>query len=171
MKNDKAEKIRMLIVDVDGVLTDGTIGYGNYNDTYRRFNVQDGFGFVLLKKAGLKSAIITSKSSKAVLKRAKELKIDMICQKAVNKIIAFKKMLKKFNLSSEQVCYIGDDLLDLAVLNEAGFAVTVPDACQDVIDRADYITQKKAGYGAVREVIELIIKSQNKWESVLKGYI
>ncbi|MFH1062404.1 MAG: HAD-IIIA family hydrolase [Candidatus Omnitrophota bacterium] len=170
MKIKKAKKIKIVIVDVDGVLTDGTIGYGNYNDDYRRFHVQDGFGFVLLAKAGIKSAIITSKASKAVLRRAKELKINMVCQKTEKKLIAFNKILKKYKLKSEQACYIGDDLLDLAVLNNAGFAVTVPQACEDIQHNVDYVTTRDAGYGAVREAIEFILKAQNKWDDLVRKY-
>ena len=170
MKTKKAKKIKIVIVDVDGVLTDGTIGYGNYNDDYRRFHVQDGFGFVLLAKAGIKTAIITSKSSKAVQRRAKELKINMVCQKVEKKLIAFNKILKKYKLKPEQACYIGDDLLDLAVLNVAGLSVSVPDACEDVQNSVDYVTQKNAGHGAVRQAIEFILKSQNKWDDLVKKY-
>ncbi|MBU1043672.1 MAG: HAD-IIIA family hydrolase [Candidatus Omnitrophica bacterium] len=170
MKTKKAKKIKIVIVDVDGVLTDGTIGYGNYNDDYRRFHVQDGFGFVLLAKGGIKSAIITSKTSKAVQRRAKELKINMVCQNTEKKLIAFNKILKKYKLKAEQACYIGDDLLDLAVLNTAGFSVTVPQACDDIQHSVDFVTTKDAGYGAVREAIEFILKAQNKWDDLVKKY-
>ncbi len=171
MKIKKAKKIKIVIVDVDGVLTDGTIGYGNFNDDYRRFHVHDGFGFVLLAKAGIKSAIITSKTSKAVQRRAKELKINMVCQKTEKKLIAFNKILKKYKLKPEQACYIGDELLDLAVLNIAGFAVTVPQACDDVQHSVDYVTAKDAGFGAVREAIEFILKAQNKWNDLVEKYL
>jgi 3-deoxy-D-manno-octulosonate 8-phosphate phosphatase (KDO 8-P phosphatase) len=170
MKVRKAQKIKIVIVDVDGILTDGTIGYGNYTDTYRKFHVHDGFGFVLLAKAGIKSAIITSKRSKAVLKRAKELKIDIVCQNVDKKVSAFNKILKKYKLKPEQACYIGDDLLDLAVLNRAGFSVTVPQACGDIQHSVDFVTQKDAGCGAVRETVEFILKAQNKWDDIVKQY-
>lgn len=170
MNTEKAKKIKIIIVDVDGVLTDGSIGYGNYDDDYRIFNVQDGFGFILLHKAGLKSAIITAKSSKALSRRAKEMKISLTCMNVESKIKAFHKILKKFKLRPEEACYIGDDLMDLVVLRNAGLSVTVPQACDEVKYMADYLTKKEAGRGAVREAIEFILKTQNKWDSLMKYY-
>jgi 3-deoxy-D-manno-octulosonate 8-phosphate phosphatase (KDO 8-P phosphatase) len=170
MKTEKAKKIRLLAVDVDGVLTDGSIGYGNFGDTYRVFNVQDGFGFVLLHKAGLKSAIISGKSSRGLRQRSKEMKIAVVCQNAADKMKVFRKLLKKFKLKPEEVCYIGDDLLDLAVLKSSGLSVTVPQACGDVRQVVDYVTQKDAGKGAVRETIELILKAQGKWDNIVRYY-
>ncbi|MFH2139053.1 MAG: HAD-IIIA family hydrolase [Candidatus Omnitrophota bacterium] len=168
--NNKAEKIKALIVDVDGILTSGSIVYGNFTDDYRAFHVHDGMGFVLWHKAGLKSAIITSKSSRAVSRRVKELKIGIIAKNVKNKLVIFNKMLKKMKLNADEVCYIGDDLLDMAVLQSVGFSATVPQACDDVKGCVDYITNKSAGKGAVREVIELILKYQGKWESLVKQY-
>ena len=169
-ENGKARLIKIFISDVDGVLTNGYIEYGNYNDDYRAFNVHDGLGFILLKKCGIKTALITSKSSKALQRRAKELKIDMVCKNAENKLKEFKKVLRKFCLKAEEACYIGDDLLDLGVLKCAGFSVCVPQACEDVRRVVDYVTKNEGGCGAVREVIELILKSQNKWDELLSYY-
>ncbi|MBU4305931.1 MAG: HAD-IIIA family hydrolase [Candidatus Omnitrophica bacterium] len=170
MRPEKAKKIKLLVVDVDGVMTDGSIIYGNFNDDYRRFNLQDGFGFVLLHKAGIKSAIITGKSSKALQRRAKELKIHSICQNAENKLKVFRNILKKFKLKPEDACYIGDDLMDMPVLRAAGVAVTVPQACDEIKDIADYVTKRNAGDGAIREVIELILKAQDKWQALVHYY-
>ncbi len=165
-----AKKIKIVICDVDGVLTNGSIAYGNYKDDYREFYVHDGFGFVLLKKAGIKTAIITSKSSNAVQRRAKELSVDMICQNVKKKLPVFKRVLRKFKLKAEDACYIGDDLLDLATLKDAGFSVSVPQACAEVRTYVDYITQKNAGSGAFRETAELILKAQNKWTGIIEYY-
>ena len=170
MRPEKVKKIKLLVVDVDGVMTDGSILYGNFNDDYRRFNVQDGFGFVLLHKAGLKSAIISAKSSKALQRRAKELKIHVLSQNAENKLKVFRNILKKLKLKSEDACYIGDDLMDMPVLGVAGVAVTVPQACDEIKHVADYVTKRNAGDGAVREVIELILKEQDKWQALLQYY-
>jgi len=167
---EKCKNIKIFISDVDGVLTNGTIGYGNYNDSYREFNVQDGLGFLLLKQAGIKTAIITSKSSRAVRKRAREIKADVLCVKVKNKLAEFRKVLKKFGLSPEQACYMGDDLLDLATLKAAGFSVSVPQACEDIKKIVDYVTDKNGGYGAAREVIELILKTQGKWNNLVQHY-
>ncbi|MCG2712425.1 MAG: HAD-IIIA family hydrolase [Candidatus Omnitrophica bacterium] len=167
---DKAKKIKIVICDVDGVLTNGSIAYGNYKDEYREFNVHDGFGFVLLKKAGIKTAVITSKSSVAVQRRAKELSVDMVCQNVKKKLPVFKRVLKRFRLKPEEACYIGDDLLDLAAIKNAGFSVSVPEAFAEIKASVDYITQKNAGSGAFRETAEFILKAQDKWPSILEYY-
>ncbi|MCP4649869.1 MAG: HAD-IIIA family hydrolase [PVC group bacterium] len=170
MMNQKAEKIKIVIVDVDGVLTNGTIIYGNFGDEYRSFSVHDGMGFALLHRTGIKSAIITAKSSRAVSKRAKELKINLVFKNVKNKLLVFKKLLKRLKLKPEEACYIGDDLLDLATIQAAGFSITVPQACKEVKEAAHYITQKNAGAGAVREAIELILKAQSKWPALIKTF-
>jgi len=170
MKIEKAQMIKILIVDVDGVLTDGSIIYGNFHDEYRAFNVHDGFGFVLLHKAGLKSAIISGKSSRALQRRAKILKINVLFKNVDNKLKAFRKILKKFKLRPEEACYVGDDLMDLAVLKAAGLSVTVSGACDDIKNAVDYVTKRRGGRGAVREVIEFILKSQGKWEKLVENY-
>ena len=168
--HEKAVSIKALIVDVDGILTDGTIGYGNFNDTYRYFHVHDGMGYVLLHKAGLLSAIISSKASRALKRRAKEMRIGTVCSGIAHKSRALTKILKRWRLSPGQVCYMGDDLLDLAVLESVGFAATVPSACEEVKACVDYVTVRPAGHGAVREVIELILKAQGKWQPVIAPY-
>ncbi|MBI4846401.1 MAG: HAD-IIIA family hydrolase [Candidatus Omnitrophica bacterium] len=170
MNLEMAKNIELLVVDVDGVLTDGSIVYGNFKDDYRIFNMHDGFGFILWNKAGLKSAIISGKSSHALQRRARELKINLVYCNVKNKLKVFQSILKKFKINPEQACYIGDDLLDLAVLKNAGFSVSVPQACEDIKNCVDYVTQKDAGRGAVREVIEYILKAQNKWQSLVYYY-
>ncbi len=165
-----AKKIKIVICDVDGVLTNGSIAYGNYKDDYREFNAHDGFGFALLKKAGIKTAIITGKSSNAVQRRAKELSVDMVCQNVKKKLPVFKRVLKKFKLKPEEACYIGDDLLDLATLQCAGFSVSVSQACAEVRTSVDYISQKNAGSGAFRDTAEFILKAQNKWAGIIEYY-
>lgn len=167
---DKAKKIKIVICDVDGVLTNGTITYGNYKDEYRQFSVLDGLGFVLLKKAGIKTAIITSKSSNALQRRAKELCVDEVCQNAKKKLPVFRRVLKKFKLKPEEACYLGDDLLDLATLLDAGFSVTVPHACEEIRSSVDYVTVQSPGYGAFREVAEIILKAQDKWDAIIEHY-
>ncbi|MFH1094203.1 MAG: HAD-IIIA family hydrolase [Candidatus Omnitrophota bacterium] len=167
---EKAKRIKIVICDVDGVLTNGSIAYGNYRDEYREFNVHDGFGFVMLKKAGIKTAIITSKSSTAVKRRAKDLSVDVVCQSVKKKLPVFKSVLKKFKLKAEEACYIGDDLLDLATLKNSGFSVSVPQACAEIKTSVDYITQKNAGSGALRETAEFILKAQDKWAAIIEYY-
>ena len=162
-KENKAKKIKIVICDVDGVLTNGLISYGNYKDEYREFNVQDGMGFHLLKKSGIKTAIITSKTSNGLQRRAKDLSVDMVCQNAKKKLPVFRKVLKKFKLKPEEACYMGDDLLDLSTLKAAGLAVSVPKASEEVKKCADYVTVSQGGGGAFREIAEFILKTQNTY--------
>ncbi len=168
---EKAKKIKMLILDVDGVLTDGVINYGNFADNYRSFHVHDGFGLQVWRQQGYKSAVISGKKSNALRRRVKDLKINHISSGCADKMKAFTKILKKYKLKSEEVCFIGDDLFDLEVLSNCGLAATVPEACAEVRGNVDYITGKPGGKGAVREVIELILKAQNKWEGIVDSYL
>ena len=167
---ERIKQLKVFACDVDGVLTDGKIIYDSKGAEVKQFNAQDGFGFVLLKKAGIQSAIITGKSSPIVTRRAKGIGIDKLYQDADPKITAYKKLLRHFNVQDDEVCFIGDDLLDVQVLKRVGFAVAVPNAVQEVKQVAHYITQNPGGAGAVREVIELILKTQNKWQPVISRY-
>lgn len=168
---ERAKKIRLLMMDVDGVLTGGHIVYDNYGDELKFFSVHDGFGIRLLQHAGIKTIIITANNSKVVRRRAKELKITKLYQRAIDKLKLYNKILKKFRLTDEEVCFIGDDLIDLPVLSRVGLSVTVPNGTLEHIkDKVHYITRLKGGEGAVREVIELILKSQDKWRTITEKY-
>lgn len=166
----RAKKIKLLILDVDGVLTDGRLVYSNYGDELKFFNVLDGFGLSLWHRAGLKTVIITAKKSKMVTKRAKEMHIDNIYQNAFDKLKTYEKILKKFNVKNEEVCYIGDDLIDLPILNRVGLAVAVANAVEEIINKVHYVTKHHGGKGAVREVIDFILKSQGKWKKITNKY-
>jgi len=168
MLKDKLKKIKLLALDVDGILTDGKIVYGHDGKEIKVFNVQDGYGIVLLRKAGLKTAIISARKARAVTVRAADLRIDKVYQNAKPKLNVYKRMLVDLKLKDESVCFMGDDLPDRQVLKQAGLAVTVPDANQDVKKCAHYVTRKKGGQGAVREVIEMILKAQGKWEKIVE---
>ena len=166
--NEKVKKIKVLAMDVDGVLTDGGIMINKDGSETKIFDVQDGFGLVLFKKAGLKTVVISARSAKAVTVRTKDLKIDKVYQDAFPKIKAYEKMLKALNVSDQEVCFIGDDVPDIPVLQRAGFAVAVPNAVLEVKRVCDMITTKNGGRGAVREVVELILKAQMKWDNLIK---
>lgn len=170
MVEEKAKKVKLLIMDVDGVLTDGRIIYSNSGDQLKFFDVTDGMGLSLFFHAGLKTAILTAKSSNIVAGRSKDMHIDKVYQDALRKGEIFKKILVDFKVSPEEVCYIGDDVVDIPVLKNVGLAVSVPNAVPEVKKEAHYITKRKGGRGAVREVIDLILKSQNKWDEVMKRY-
>lgn len=167
----KIKKITCLIVDVDGVLTDGKIVVDHEGRETKIFDVQDGVGVVLFKKAGYQTAILSARSAGAVTARAQDLKIDRICQDAYPKTNAYNQLLRDFNLRNEQVCFMGDDLPDICVLERVGFAVAVANAIEEVKKIAHYITKKQGGAGAVREVVELILKTQKKWSATINAYV
>lgn len=155
---EKAKKIKMILFDVDGVMTDGGIILGNQGIELKKFHVQDGMGFTLAKKAGLMLGILTGRYSDLVTKRATELNADEIYQGVFNKLTAYKDILTKHGLSDEEVAYVGDDILDIPVLRRVGLKFAVANAAEEVKDMADYVTHKKGGEGAVREVIDLILE-------------
>jgi len=169
MKN-KIKKIKVVALDVDGVLTDGRIIFDSDGKELKFFDVQDGFGMVMLKAADFKTAIITAKGSKVVDIRAQDLHVDRVFKDAFPKIHAYEQMMQDFNVTDDQVCFIGDDLPDVPILKRVGFAVTVKTAPLEVKKEVDYVTLKDGGRGAVREVVELILKSQGKWKEILKKY-
>lgn len=166
---DKAKKIKLLILDLDGVMTDGKIYYGNYGDELKTFDVKDGFGIILLRRAGIETVIITAKKSKVAKLRAKDLGIKYVYENS-SKLKVFNKLLRKFRLTNEEACFMGDDLIDAPVVKTAGLSVSVPQAVSEVKAIAGYITKSDAGRGAVREICELILKSQGKWDEVIKKY-
>src|SRR3989338_9398703 len=155
----KAKNIRVLLLDIDGVLTDGRIIMSDLGDELKFFDVHDGFGLMLWHKAGYKSAIITAGESPLVLRRANILNIDKVYQKANDKLAVYDKIKKIYGVCDKQVCFIGDDLIDLPVLRRVGFSCCVPNAIHQIKQKVDYVTKKQGGRGAVREVIDLILKT------------
>ncbi|MFH1359894.1 MAG: HAD hydrolase family protein [Candidatus Omnitrophota bacterium] len=168
--NEAIKKIKVLVCDVDGVLTDAKITLDSRGQEIKSFDIYDGFALVLAKRVGIKTAFLTGRYSKVVNVRAKGLKIDKVYQNADPKIGAYQKLLRYFKVKDENVCFIGDDLIDLQILKRVGFAVCVANACQEAKKEADYITLRKGGEGAVREVVELILKAQGKWQKVIERY-
>lgn len=166
----KASKIKVLILDVDGVLTDGKIVYSEHGEELKCFDVKDGHGIKLLRRSGLEVAMITGRSSQSVAKRAADLGIQMVFQHALKKIEAYKEILEIKALQDEEVCTMGDDLPDLPILRRSGFSVAVPSSVAEVKREVDYITQREAGQGAVREVCEIILKARGYWEKVTARY-
>ena len=166
----RAQAIRLLLLDVDGVLTDGRIVYDGRGQELKSFDIKDGQGIKLLQQAGLKVGILSGRKSSAVNLRARELGIDLLLQKALDKAKAMEKIIRKGNIRAEQICFVGDDLVDLPVFSWVGFAVAVADSVKEVKENAHYITHCPGGRGAVREVCELILKVQGKWEAVTQKY-
>ena len=167
---ERIKRIKVLILDIDGVMTDGHIIYSVYGDELKFFDVQDGFGITLLRKAGIKSVIITAKKSRIVKLRARDMKVAKAYQGYMDKVKAFNKAVRKFRVAPEEVCFIGDDLIDLPVLKRVGFAVAVPNAVEEVRQHAHHITERAGGHGAVRELCDLILKSQGKWDLATAKY-
>ncbi|MBI3147161.1 MAG: phenylphosphate carboxylase subunit delta [Betaproteobacteria bacterium] len=164
---DKARNIKLVILDVDGVMTDGKIVIDDNGLEQRNFDIKDGMGVVVLQMSGIDVAIITSKKSGSVRHRAEELKIKHFHEGIKKKTEPYEVMLKELNITDAEVCYVGDDLVDLSMMKRVGLPVAVADAVADVRDAAEYVTQAKGGHGAVREVAELILKTQGKWDKLL----
>lgn len=166
----RASKISLLVVDADGVLTDGRIIYAEYGDELKFFDVRDGAGLVFWHRVGLKSAIISGRKSKLLKRRASEMRVDFLAQGKLAKLPVYKQLLAKFRVTDEQVCVICDDLMELPMLRRAGFAVAVPDAVDEVKQASHYVTQQAGGRGAVRETIDIILKAKGLWDQVLHRY-
>ncbi|MGD9898235.1 MAG: KdsC family phosphatase [Calditrichaceae bacterium] len=164
----KLVKIKMILMDVDGVLTDGGIIYTSSGDELKIFNVQDGMGITLARMGGLKTGIITGRNSELVRRRAEELNFDIVSQGSFDKLGPYRDIKKQFNLKDEEICYIGDDVLDLSILNRVGFSVAVSNARDEVKAACDYITDARGGNGAVREVIDKILKRQEKLHNLIE---
>jgi 3-deoxy-D-manno-octulosonate 8-phosphate phosphatase (KDO 8-P phosphatase) len=159
----RCEPIRLLVLDVDGVLTDGRITYTDNGVEIKSFHVRDGSGLVLWQRAGRQVAIISGRNSRAVEVRAAELGIKLLYQGRTDKQQALRDLLTSLDVRPEQVCAVGDDLPDLPVLRACGLAVAVADACAEVRAAAYFVTMVPGGCGAVREVVELILRAQGLW--------
>jgi 3-deoxy-D-manno-octulosonate 8-phosphate phosphatase (KDO 8-P phosphatase) len=166
----KAARIKLLLLDVDGVLTDGGIIIDDRGLETKRFNVRDGLGISLLLRAGIEVGFITGRSSRVVMKRARELKVRMVYQGVQDKAAIYVKIKNKLRLRDEEVAYIGDDIVDLAILREAGLGIAVQDGWPGLKRQVDHVTQAQGGRGAVREVAELLLRAQGKWNSLTDQY-
>lgn len=167
---EKIKRIKLLLLDVDGVLTDGKIVYDGNGNEIKAFDVKDGHGIKLLLRSGVKVGIITSRESAVVAKRAEELGIAIVYQGAREKLFAFKEILSKVGLKEDDTAFIGDDLIDIPILRKVGFSAAVSDAVDEVKEVVDYVTTKRGGRGAVREVCELLLKVKGDWDKVTQRY-
>jgi len=163
--------IQLLVLDVDGVLTDGTVTINADGSESKSFNVLDGHGIRMWQRAGLKVAFLSGRFSKATNHRAEQLEVDCCIQDCFEKLPALKKLLEQLGLSANKTAYIGDDLLDLPVIRYVGFGAAVANAVDEVKDTADYVTTHSGGNGAVREVIEYILKNTGRWSELMKRYL
>ncbi|MGB2661408.1 MAG: HAD-IIIA family hydrolase [Candidatus Omnitrophota bacterium] len=167
---ERAKKIKLLVLDVDGVLTDGRFVYSSYGNEIKNFDVNDGLGITLVKRVGIKCVILTAKASRVVKKRAKELKIDKVYHNFHYKINALDDIKKRFRCEDEEICFVGDDVIDIPILKRIGLAVCPPNAMDVVKPFAHFITDKKGGRGAVREVCDFLLKAQDKWDAATSAY-
>lgn len=167
----KARQLKLLILDVDGVLTDGRLFFDNNGVEYKCFHARDGHGIKLLRQTGVEVAVISGRKSNSVALRMQSLGIEHVYQGHENKIAAFEEIITKLNIGAEQAAHVGDDVLDLPIMKRVGLAIAVQDANFAVKQRADWCTQIMGGMGAVREVCDFIMQAQGTYDSVLSTYL
>ncbi len=166
----RASTIKLLIFDVDGVMTDGGLTIGDDGQEYKTFNTQDGLGMKLLKTSGVQMAIITGRTSNVVKQRSESTGVAHFYQGVDDKLIAFQDLISKLNIAPEHTAFMGDDVVDMPPMLRCGLAISVPAAPESVRTRAHYVTQKHGGHGAVREVCELIMQAQGTLEAQMAPY-
>lgn len=164
-------KIKLLVLDVDGVLTNGTVMINSDGSEGKNFSIVDGHGIKLWHRAGFDTALISGRASGATTVRAEQLDITNIVQGAKKKLPAYESLLAELGLSPQETAYAGDDLLDIPPVRRAGLGVAVANSVDELKERADYITKAKGGEGAVREIIELILKKKGKWAELMERYL
>jgi 3-deoxy-D-manno-octulosonate 8-phosphate phosphatase (KDO 8-P phosphatase) len=166
----RASRVRLLLLDCDGVLTDGRITLVPGGDEEKSFHTRDGHGLVLLHRAGLQSAVISGRSSSALERRARDLGVGHLYQGTHDKLVEFRLLLEAAKVSGEEIAYLGDDVTDIPLMRRCLLACAVADAAEDTRAHAHYVTKLPGGFGAVRELCELILKAQGKWEELMKRY-
>jgi 3-deoxy-D-manno-octulosonate 8-phosphate phosphatase (KDO 8-P phosphatase) len=198
MSEERARKIKLLLLDVDGVMTDGSLWFfpapaGARQQTRKRaakfadqggyaiaspmfleakgFNAHDGTGISLARLGGLKTGLITKRISDTVALRARDLRIDHVCQGIADKVTTFREILRKEKLSADEVAYLGDDIIDLPVMQRCGLAMAVPNSRREVLEMAHYVTEHAGGHGAVRDAVEFILRAQGKLAGVMEEYV
>jgi 3-deoxy-D-manno-octulosonate 8-phosphate phosphatase (KDO 8-P phosphatase) len=167
---ERCRRVELLVLDVDGVLTDGRIVYDDRGAETKAFHVRDGTGLRVWQMLGKRGAVLTGRSSAVVERRAAELGVHRVIQGASDKLPAFAELLALEQVKPEQVCYVGDDLPDVPVLRNCGLAVAVPDACPEARQAAHYVTRTPGGRGAVRETVELILRCQGLWQGLAERF-
>jgi len=168
---ERAARIKLLLMDCDGVLTDGRIWIFENGEEQKGFHTRDGLGIDLWHRAGLRSGIISGRTSSAVEIRARALGMSFVVQGHEHKVQAFADTLAQAGVTNAEVAYIGDDLNDVPLMMQSGLGVAVADAALETREHAHYVTKAPGGFGAVREVIELVLKSQGRWDALIRGYI
>jgi len=165
-----AKNIKLLLLDVDGVLTDGKLYYGNSGEELKAYNIQDGLGIKLLQQAGIQVGIITGRVSALLQRRADELGISPVIQGREDKLTALRELLQGMNLGLNEIAFMGDDLPDLSVINTVGLGITVANASSTLTTEAAWQTRRSGGDGAVREAAEMILRAQNKFDALVEQF-
>jgi YrbI family 3-deoxy-D-manno-octulosonate 8-phosphate phosphatase len=168
---EQCRRVELILSDVDGVLTDGGILFDNQGIEIKKFHIRDGLGIKLWQRAGFKFGILTARTSQIVKVRAGELGIDIVRQGFETKLPVAQEILRELHLAPEQCCYIGDDLTDLPVIRHVGLGVAVADAASEVQAAAGHVTKLPGGQGAVREVVELVLKAKSRWDDLIQKYL
>ena len=168
---EKVKKLKLLILDVDGVLTDGRLFFDQQGHEYKSFHAQDGHGIKLLQQTGVDVAVISGRKSQSVTLRMQALGIKLIYQGHEHKVAAFNEIISTLGISASQTAHVGDDLLDLPLMKRAGLGFAVEDANFAVKNYADYITKNKGGLGAVREICDFIMQTQGSFDNILQSYL
>lgn len=167
----RAARVRLMIFDVDGILTDGSLHFGAEGEMIKTFNVLDGHGIKLLQGSGVLTAIISARQSPIVLKRAADLGIAHVMQGIHDKGLAFEQLLREANMAAQDCGFVGDDIIDLPILSRVGFAASVPNGHAEVRSRVQYVTQASGGRGAARELCDFILRAQGNYEAALAPYL
>lgn len=168
---ERAARVKLMIFDVDGVLTDGSLHFGADGEYIKTFNVLDGHGIKLLQQSGVITAIISARKAPAVARRAADLGINYLHQGSHDKRVTFEQLLAETGLTADACGFIGDDVIDLPILSRVGFAASVPNGHPDVLARVHYVSKAAGGRGAVREICDFILRAQNKYEAILASYL
>lgn len=168
---ERAKQVKLMVFDVDGVLTDGGLRYGNDGEIIKTFNVLDGHGIKLLQQSGVKTAIISARQSPVVAKRAADLGISTVLQGVRDKRLAFETLIAEMGLTAQDCGFMGDDVIDLPVMTRVVFAASVPNGHEEVRSRAHYVAQAGGGLGAVREVCDFILRAQDNYRAALAPYL
>lgn len=164
----RAARIRLLLLDVDGVLTDGRIIIDDRGVESKQFHVRDGQGIALLLRAGIDVGLLSARKSASVRHRAKELGVQLVREGVRDKLQAYSDIKRRLDLEDMHIAYVGDDIIDLPILRQAGLAISVRDGWEGLKDMVDFVTSAMGGHGAVREVAELLLKAQGKWGRIIK---
>ncbi|RMH02203.1 MAG: HAD-IIIA family hydrolase [Aquificota bacterium] len=167
---ERAKRVRLLLMDVDGVLTDGRLYYTSGGEEIKVFHVRDGLGIKLAQKVGIKVGVISGRKNQALLNRLEELGLEEVHLGVYEKLPVLERVLRKHGLSYEETAFLGDDLVDIPLLKRVGFPMVVADAPQEVKNHALYITKAKGGEGAVREAVEYLLKLRGEWQELLNYY-